>query len=60
MREIIEYLRTERYDVIHICNRPLWVREIRKVAVDAQIVLSVHNEMFAEEKISFTDGLECI
>ncbi|MBB5325534.1 spore coat protein SA [Anoxybacillus tepidamans] len=58
--EIIEHLRMVRYDVVHICNRPLWVREIRKVAVDAQIVLSVHNEMFAEEKISFADGLECI
>jgi spore coat protein SA len=60
LQEVVEHLHNERYDVIHVCNRPLWVKEIRKASPQSKIVLSVHNEMFAEGKISFTEGMECI
>jgi spore coat protein SA len=57
---ISDHLQKEHYDVIHVCNRPAWVEILRKAAPKSKIVLSVHNEMFAYEKISNEDGEKCI
>ncbi|MCY9206778.1 glycosyltransferase family 4 protein [Bacillus atrophaeus] len=53
-------LRKGNFDLVHVCNRPSWVTYLKKQAPDAVFVLSVHNEMFAYEKISEREGNECI
>ncbi|OQP05576.1 glycosyl transferase [Geobacillus sp. 46C-IIa] len=60
VQEVAAHLRTETYDVIHVCNRPRWVRYIREASPDSAIVLSVHNEMFRDDKISYAEGIDCI
>lgn len=59
VKSIKEFLKQEKYDLIHICNRPSWVSELKSVT-DAKCILSVHNEMFAYEKINEEDGNKCI
>ncbi|WP_243385674.1 glycosyltransferase family 4 protein [Bacillus kexueae] len=57
---IVQYVRSTSFDVIHVCNRPLWIEQIREATPNAKLVLSVHNEMFANEKISDEEGKRCI
>lgn len=60
VESIKEFLRNESFHLIHICNRPRWVSDIMSVIKNSKCVLSVHNEMFATEKITDEDGLKCI
>jgi spore coat protein SA len=48
---VTEYLRTRTFDLIHIFNRPRAVLPIRAVAMEARLVLSMHNDMFETFKI---------
>jgi len=48
------------YDLIHVFNRPKWVNEIVEVFPNAEVSLSIHNEMFLPSKISRADGEKCI
>lgn len=48
------------FDCIHICNRPLWVEKIHEASPNSRLILSVHNEMFANDKISEEEGNRCI
>ncbi|OJD58292.1 glycosyltransferase family 4 protein [Bacillus sp. NH11B] len=60
LHDILEHLRNEQYDVIHLCNRPNWITFLSEVATKTKFVLSVHNEMFAYEKMSDQEGEACI
>ncbi|MES5893756.1 glycosyltransferase [Bacillus cereus group sp. RP43] len=60
LHDILEHLRNEQYDVIHLCNRPNWITLLSEVATKTKFVLSVHNEMFAYEKMSDQEGEACI
>ncbi|WLR42993.1 glycosyltransferase family 4 protein [Bacillus carboniphilus] len=53
-------LKERNFDVVHLCNRPKWINEMKEVAPNTKFVLSVHNEMFTEEKISEEEGSICI
>ncbi|MGM0836812.1 MAG: glycosyltransferase family 4 protein [Bacillota bacterium] len=57
---ILSHISQENYDVIHLCNRPTWVKQVKDAAPQTKIVLSVHNEMFTYEKLSDAEGKECL
>ncbi|HET7579644.1 MAG TPA: glycosyltransferase family 4 protein [Bacillales bacterium] len=57
---VAEHLKTGNFDLVHVCNRPAWIRTLCGAAPDSKFVLSVHNEMFAPEKISWAEGEACI
>lgn len=48
---LVKRLARERFDVIEVFNRPMYVLPIHKACPDSRIVLSLHNEMFRESKI---------
>ncbi len=48
---VVEYIKSNQFDLIHIFNRPRLVLPIRKVAPNAKITLSMHNDMFNLVKI---------
>ncbi|QEK10924.1 glycosyltransferase family 4 protein [Crassaminicella thermophila] len=50
----------EKFDLIHVFNRPLWVLRIMDVAKDSTISLSLHNEMFSPKKINKARAQKCI
>jgi spore coat protein SA len=62
MHNVYEYLRSsdEIYDAIHIFNRPKLVAAVRQAAPEARLFLSMHNDMFKPEKISFDEGIGAI
>ncbi|WP_347550687.1 glycosyltransferase family 4 protein [Pseudalkalibacillus hwajinpoensis] len=44
------------FDVIHVFNRPKAIPVYRDASPESQFVLSLHNEMFAEKKLSDEEG----
>lgn len=58
--QVIEYLRTQSYDIIHVFNRPRLVPLIREVCPNARIMLSMHNDMFDPGKIEPQDAVKTI
>jgi spore coat protein SA len=62
MKGVIEYLRKNRnkFDIIHIFNRPLLVLPVRQVAPKARIYLSMHNDMFEPVKIDSKEAKKVI
>ncbi|OEH93048.1 glycosyltransferase family 4 protein [Bacillus solimangrovi] len=60
VNSIVNYVKDASFDVIHVCNRPLWIKQIHDASPRSKLVLSVHNEMFANEKISDAEGDECV
>ncbi len=58
--EIIKFLQTNSFDLIHIFNRPLIASSIRAVAPHSRIILSMHNDMFDPHKISIEAGTDVI
>lgn len=50
----------DKYDLVHIFNRPLWVPLLSKKLKKSKISLSLHNEMFYPEKIPNEKAVECI
>lgn len=61
-QNVFDYLRstTERYDIIHVFNRPKLIQAVREAAPNARLFLSMHNDMFKPEKIAFEDGISTI
>lgn len=57
---LADHLQKQHYDVIHVCNRPLWIENLKKATPHSKFILSVHNEMFAPAKISDEQGKTCI
>ncbi len=51
-KEVIRYLESNHFDLIHIFNRPLLVMPVRQVSPNSRITLSMHNDMFNPEKIN--------
>ncbi|MCQ6275575.1 glycosyltransferase family 4 protein [Bacillus sp. V3B] len=49
--EVVRYLQSNHFDLIHIFNRPRLVLSVRKAAPQSKINLSMHNDMFMPEKI---------
>ncbi len=50
----------DSYDLIHVFNRPRWVVSLSKKLPNTKFSLSLHNEMFHEEKIPKDMALSCI
>ena len=48
---VVAFLQQNRFDLIHIFNRPRMVLPVRAAAPDARLVLSMHNDMFLPQKI---------
>ncbi|MFC5532015.1 glycosyltransferase family 4 protein [Cohnella yongneupensis] len=61
-QNVFDYLKStkEKYDVIHMFNRPKLVDAVREAAPHARLFLSMHNDMFKLEKITFEDGVAAI
>lgn len=59
---IVKYLSEteEKYDIIHIFNRPKLVLPVSEVAPNSRIILSMHNDMFKPEKISRAEGAAAV
>ncbi|HEX7065118.1 MAG TPA: glycosyltransferase family 4 protein [Bacillales bacterium] len=57
---VAEQLENGSFDVVHVCNRPAWIQTLYHASPDSRFVLSVHNEMFAPEKISSKQGQQCV
>lgn len=53
---VINFLIENQFDIIHIFNRPRLVLPVREVAPNAKIILSMHNDMFAPEKIPSSEA----
>ncbi|HET7658408.1 MAG TPA: glycosyltransferase family 4 protein [Bacillales bacterium] len=60
VNEVAAHLKTRHFDVVHVCNRPAWVETFHAVAPKSRFVLSVHNEMFARDKITREKGAKCV
>lgn len=52
LKGILTFLKNNSFDLIHIFNRPRLVNPIRQIAPKARIILSMHNDMFGQDKIS--------
>ena len=50
--EVVSYLQSNQFDLIHIFNRPRLVLSVRNAAPQSKITLSMHNDMFNPEKIN--------
>lgn len=50
----------DKYELVHVFNRPLWVPILRKKLKNSKISLSLHNEMFFPEKIPYETAVKCI
>lgn len=50
----------QRFDLIHLFNRPRLVMPVRKVLPETRLILSLHNEMFRPEKIGPEEAREAI
>lgn len=49
---VAQELKNHRFDLIHVFNRPKNVPKYKQAAPDSAFVLSLHNDMFSENKIS--------
>lgn len=58
--DLINHFKEHHYDIVHLCNRPLWIKSLKNTAPQTKFILSVHNEMFAPEKINDDEGRACI
>lgn len=55
-----DHLKNTKYDVVHLCNRPAWIPALHAQSPNTKWILSVHNEMFAVEKMTDEEGRACI
>lgn len=60
-RQFVAFELTKQYfDIIHVFNRPLNVPLYKKASPSSKFILSLHNEMFSEKKVTKTKGEEII
>jgi glycosyltransferase involved in cell wall biosynthesis len=57
---VAEELKNHQFDVIHVFNRPKNIVLYKSSAPNSHFVLSLHNDMFSEKKISTEQGKETI
>jgi spore coat protein SA len=50
----------EDYDLVHVFNRPKWIKLVAERLPNTKISLSLHNEMFRLSKICAKEANECI
>ncbi len=50
-RSVREFLAGERFDLVEIFNRPAFVPDLAGVTQGASLVLSMHNDMFAYDRL---------
>jgi len=55
---VADLLGEERFDLLHMFNRPLLLPLYAQAAPGSRVVLSVHNEMFSPTKLSAEAGTE--
>ncbi|AIE59414.1 glycosyltransferase family 4 protein [Bacillus methanolicus] len=60
LEQLTTHVKNAKYDVVHICNRPTWIKTLAEASPETKFVLSVHNDMFAPDKISDQEGMDCI
>ncbi|UQD51487.1 glycosyl transferase [Bacillus methanolicus] len=60
LEQLTTHVKNAKYDVVHICNRPAWIKTLSEASPETKFVLSVHNDMFAPDKISDQEGMDCI
>ncbi|PFG12727.1 glycosyltransferase family 4 protein [Bacillus sp. es.036] len=58
--DIKQFIESNHFDVIHVCNRPLWIEELKAASPKSKFILSVHNEMFAQGKMTDEEGNQCL
>lgn len=58
--KVIDFLKEESFDLIHVFNRPRLIPLIREVAPDSRLILSMHNDMFNTNKILQADAIAAI
>jgi spore coat protein SA len=57
---LVEFVRANRFDLIHIFNRPRLVLPLRKAAPGARLFLSLHNDMFEPGKIARNEAASAL
>lgn len=55
-QHVYHHLQSHSYDILHIFNRPRFVQNYHHASPHSKIILSLHNEMMAENKISVFRG----
>lgn len=58
--KVVAFLKQNRFDVIHLFNRPRLVMTVRAVAPSARIILSMHNDMFEAHKIDAQEAAQAV
>lgn len=58
--EVARSLASNKYDVVHVCNRPRNVILFKKAAPSSRFVLSLHNEMFAASKLTDEEAKQAV
>lgn len=56
---VIERLESS-LELVHVFNRPTWVKLIAEKLPEVKISLSLHNDMFRPKKISSEEAISCI
>ncbi|TGA98094.1 glycosyltransferase family 1 protein [Sporolactobacillus shoreae] len=57
---LVKQLEAHHFNIVHLCNRPAWIERLKAASPDSKFVLSVHNEMFSESKMTREEGEKCI
>ncbi|MFV1452536.1 glycosyltransferase family 4 protein [Bacillus mycoides] len=55
-QNVIKALQSNAFDIIHVFNRPKNIPLYKQASPGSKFVLGLHNDMFAEHKISFLEG----
>lgn len=60
VEEVCRSLKKNMYDVVHVFNRPVTVLKYKAASPTSRFVLSLHNEMFADNKITDEEAKLCV
>ncbi|MFV8827432.1 glycosyltransferase family 4 protein [Alkalihalobacterium sp. APHAB7] len=60
IREVKRYLAKSQFDIIQVFNRPKAILHYKEVASKSKFILSLHNDVMREEKISMDLGNKVI
>lgn len=60
VEEVCRSLKKNTYDVVHVFNRPVNVLKYKAASPSSRFVLSLHNEMFADNKITDEEANLCV
>lgn len=60
LNHVVAVIARERFDLIHLFNRPAWVQPVAEASPRSRIVLRMHNDMFASSKIAPNEATAAI